>query len=70
MLVFNTRLGVWVLFGGHAGSKNTDNLQHLNDTWVYSPRLNTWIEVKAEALPANRGLTGIWYDRPRDLVVL
>jgi len=41
-----------------------------NDTWVYNPARNAWVELKPLASPPARGRHTLCYDAENDLVVL
>jgi hypothetical protein len=59
-MVYHRKLNVWVMAsGGMPGSRACG-------MWVYSPRMNTWLEMK-ESGP--RGWGAMWYDEANDDVV-
>ncbi|VVB74077.1 Concanavalin A-like lectin/glucanases superfamily protein [uncultured archaeon] len=58
MMVFDSRAGVAVMFGGYG----------LSDTWIYNYSDNTWTQ-KASA-PFDRSEAGMVYDTSNDIVVL
>ncbi len=66
-LAWYAPLDAWVLFGG-AGFKGAESSANLTDTWVYSPKSNSWFEISAGTHPPSGG--AIWYDEATDAIVL
>jgi N-acetylneuraminic acid mutarotase len=59
-MVFDSRTGKVILFGGDAG---TSSAALLNDTWAYDPVANTWADLHpAGALPLARDCHSMVYD--------
>ena len=48
----------------------------LTDTWIYAPHLDTWLDITPEKGPSPPpghpayGNSVMWYDPPRNLIVL
>ena len=62
-MAYHHALKIWVLVGGGT-SRDTRR-----DTWVYSPPLNTWLEIKTEEIPSGGPSGAIWYDPEGEQII-
>jgi hypothetical protein len=69
---YHSKLGVWVLFGGDGVAGENTGVR-LNDTWVYQPVANTWVQARTpfRSPPGSQpGRRALWYDSKKDECVL
>ncbi|MFC1671510.1 hypothetical protein ACFL01_00090 [Planctomycetota bacterium] len=71
-MCYHAKLGAWVLFGGDGVTKENEGVR-LNDTWVYHPGANNWVQAKMPfggPPSAQRGRRAVWYDAKKEKVVM
>ncbi len=63
-MVYDRENKVVVLFGGFG------NGTHLNDTWVYDPKTNSWTKMEPPESPSPRAAVTLVYDQKHENIVL